>query len=60
MEIDVFSVFVIVVVVFAIILVLAGVKSVSQGTEYTIERFGRYTHTLTPGLHLIVPVVDRV
>ena len=57
---SVFSVFVVVVVIFAIFLVISGVKSVSQGTEYTIERFGRYTHTLTPGLHLIVPFIDRV
>ncbi|MDH3232846.1 MAG: paraslipin, partial [Alphaproteobacteria bacterium] len=57
---DVFSVFVIVVVVLAIVLVAAGVKSVSQGDEYTVERFGRYTRTLRPGLHLIVPIVDRI
>jgi regulator of protease activity HflC (stomatin/prohibitin superfamily) len=57
---DVFSVFVIVVVVLAIVLVGAGVKSVSQGEEYTVERFGRYTRTLKPGLHFIVPIFDRI
>jgi len=57
---DVFSVFVIVVVVLAIALIAAGVKSVSQGEEYTVERFGRYTRTLSPGLHLIVPIFDRI
>jgi len=57
---EVFSVFVIVVVVLAIVLVAAGVKSVSQGEEYTVERFGRYTRTLKPGLHVIVPIVDRI
>jgi len=57
---EVFSVFVIVVVVLAIVLVAAGVKSVSQGEEYTVERFGRYTRTLKPGLHLIVPLIDRI
>jgi regulator of protease activity HflC (stomatin/prohibitin superfamily) len=57
---DVFSVFVIVVVVLAIVLIAAGVKSVSQGEEYTVERFGRYTKTLKPGLHLIVPIIDRI
>ncbi|HUT50167.1 MAG TPA: SPFH domain-containing protein [Alphaproteobacteria bacterium] len=57
---EVFSVFVIVVVVLAIVLVAAGVKSVSQGEEYTVERFGRYTRTLKPGLHVIVPLVDRI
>ena len=28
---------------------------VPQGYEWTVERFGRYTHTLTPGLGFIVP-----
>ncbi|MEH6629986.1 MAG: SPFH domain-containing protein [Halopseudomonas aestusnigri] len=55
-----FSIFAIAVVVVAVILVLMGVKSVPQGTEITIERFGRYTKTLKPGLNLIVPIVDRV
>ena len=41
-----FSLFVIVVLVLAIVLVLMGVKSVDQGWEYTVERFGRYTKTL--------------
>lgn len=35
-------------------------KAVPQGREYTVERFGRYTRTLTPGLNLIVPLVDRI
>jgi regulator of protease activity HflC (stomatin/prohibitin superfamily) len=37
-----------------------GIKTVPQGLEYTLERFGRYARTLTPGLHLIVPFIDRV
>ncbi len=44
----------------AIVLVVAGVKTVSQGEEFTVERFGRYTKTLPPGLNLIVPLIDRV
>ena len=55
-----FAVFVIILVLLAVIFVSLGVKRVSQGNEFTVERFGRYTRTLTPGLHLIVPVVDRV
>ncbi|WP_020591004.1 SPFH domain-containing protein [Kiloniella laminariae] len=55
-----FSIFAIAAVVLAFILILMGVKSVPQGSEYTIERFGRYTRTLPPGLHLIIPVVDRI
>ncbi len=52
--------FVIAVVVLAIIIVILGVKRVPQGYEYTVERFGRYTKTLTPGLNLIMPVIDTV
>lgn len=36
------------------------VKAVPQGYHWTIERFGRYTKTLTPGLNFVVPFVDRV
>ena len=55
-----FGIFVLLVLILAIVLLMMGVKSVQQGTEWTIERFGRYTHTLKPGLNLIVPFVDRV
>ena len=55
-----FQEFVILLAVLAVALVFAGVKSVPQGMEYTVERFGRYTRTLRPGLNLIVPIVDRV
>ncbi len=48
------------VVVLAIVVVFMGVKQVPQGYEWTIERFGRYTHTLRPGLGMIVPFVDQV
>ena len=55
-----FSVFVVVVLAFAVALVFMGVKTVPQGFEFTVERFGRYTRTLAPGLHLIVPIIDRI
>ncbi len=55
-----FQEFVLLILVLAVVLVIMGVKSVPQGTEYTIERFGRYTRTLRPGLNLIVPVMDRI
>ncbi len=57
---DPFAVFLAVLVFFAIALIVMGVKSVPQGNEYTVERFGRYIGTLRPGLNLIVPVIDRV
>ena len=51
---------VIVLFVLAVLVVIAGVKTVPQGFDYTIERFGRYRRTLRPGLNFIVPFVDRV
>ncbi len=59
-EFGAFSVFVVAIVVLAVLLVATGVKSVPQGREWTVERFGRYTHTLRPGLNLIVPLIDRI
>jgi regulator of protease activity HflC (stomatin/prohibitin superfamily) len=55
-----FGIFTIVVGILAVIVVSLGAKRVPQGTEYTVERFGRYTKTLRPGLNLIVPVVDTI
>ncbi len=49
-----------VLLIFAVVLVFMSVKSVEQGMEYTVERFGRYTRTLSPGLNFITPVFDRV
>ena len=46
--------------ILAVLVVFAGVKTVPQGYNYTVERFGRYIRTLTPGLNLIIPVVDSV
>jgi regulator of protease activity HflC (stomatin/prohibitin superfamily) len=36
------------------------IKVVPQGSNYTVERFGRYTRTLQPGLHILTPFVERV
>jgi regulator of protease activity HflC (stomatin/prohibitin superfamily) len=47
-------------VVLVFLVLLMGIKTVSQGYNYTVERFGRYTKTLTPGLNLILPFIDRV
>ena len=55
-----FAPFVIGLAILAIILIFLGVKSVPQGMEYTVERFGRYTETMRPGLNLIIPIVDRI
>lgn len=45
---------------FAVSLVFMGVKSVPQGHEWTVERFGKYSRLLKPGLHLIIPFVDSI
>ncbi len=54
------EIFVGVLLLFAIITVLKGVRAVPQGYEWTVERFGRYTHTLTPGLGFIIPWIDSI
>ena len=54
------NVFVIFLIVLALFAISAGVKTVPQGMEYTVERFGKYTHTLKPGLNLIIPFVDSI
>ena len=48
------------ILVFAAILISMMVKSVPQGEEWTVERFGRYTKTLKPGLRFLVPIMDKV
>jgi regulator of protease activity HflC (stomatin/prohibitin superfamily) len=55
-----FDIVVIVLIVFAVIVLISAVKTVPQGFNYTVERFGRYTKTLKPGLNLIVPFIDRI
>ena len=60
MDITGFDIFVIVLVVLFILILLAGVKTVPQGYNFTIERFGAYKRTLKPGLSLIVPFIDRI
>ena len=57
---DGFTLVVLVLVGIALVSVLMSVKVVPQGREYTVERFGRYTHTLRPGLHVLMPFVDRI
>ena len=46
--------------VLLILVLFAGVKTVPQGHNFTIERFGRYTRTLKPGLNLIIPFIDAI
>ena len=46
--------------VLLVLVLFAGAKTVPQGYNYTVERFGRYTRTLKPGLNLIIPFVDGI
>jgi regulator of protease activity HflC (stomatin/prohibitin superfamily) len=55
-----FDIFAIILVLLVILTLFAGVKTVSQGYHWTIERFGKYTKTLEPGLNIIIPYFDRV
>ena len=49
-----------VLLVAGIVILFKTVRMVPQGYEWTVERFGKYTHTMTPGLHFLVPVVYGV
>jgi regulator of protease activity HflC (stomatin/prohibitin superfamily) len=55
-----FSIFTLVLLFVVVLTLFAGVKTVTQGYNWTIERFGKYTRTLQPGLNIIVPYFDRV
>ena len=54
------SVFSIVIVLLAIFVALSAIKIVPQGYEYTVERFGRYTRTLKPGITILMPFMEAV
>ncbi len=47
-------------VIFALWFISRAVRSVPQSEEWTVERFGKYTRTLSPGLHFIIPLIDKV
>jgi regulator of protease activity HflC (stomatin/prohibitin superfamily) len=55
-----FETFAILLIVLAVAALWSTVKMVPQGYTYTVENFGRYTRTLNPGLHILVPVMERV
>jgi len=55
-----FELFVLGFLVFAVVFLVMSVKPVPQGMEYTVERFGKYTATLTPGLNFITPIINNI
>jgi regulator of protease activity HflC (stomatin/prohibitin superfamily) len=54
------GIFVLVFLAVVVFFVLRSIRMVPQGFNYTVERFGKYTRTLYPGLGLITPFVDRI
>ena len=52
--------FAVVLLVFAVVFVFSVVKIVPQGRELTVERFGKYTKTLKPGISILIPFVERI
>jgi regulator of protease activity HflC (stomatin/prohibitin superfamily) len=55
-----FDVFVVALVLLVIVTIALGVRTVPQGYAYTVERFGRYSRSLSPGLGLIIPYVEGI
>ena len=51
---------VIVLIIVALVVTFSAVKIVPQGYEYTVERFGRYTRTLKPGITILAPFMEAV
>ncbi len=49
-----------VLVILALMVVMNSIRIVPQGQEFTVERFGRYTRTLKPGITILTPFVERV
>ena len=54
-----FFIFLVVMLVIVLAIIYRGVRTVPQGYQWTVERFGRYRVTLQPGLRLINPFTDQ-
>lgn len=50
----------IILIVLLLFIIIKSIVIVQQGYEYTVENFGRYTRTLEPGMHFLVPIVEQV
>ena len=57
---DTVLIWAVVAAVLGVTVVRKAVIIVYQGYEYTLERFGRYTTTLRPGFHFIIPFINRI
>ena len=56
----IFTGFTITILALSVALAYMSVQTIPQGMEFTVERFGRYTQTLRPGLHFIIPFIERI
>ncbi|MBC7655721.1 MAG: SPFH/Band 7/PHB domain protein [Frankiaceae bacterium] len=54
------SLLTLIVVLAGVIVLIKTVRMVPQGFEWTVERFGKYTHTMSPGLHFLMPIAQTV
>jgi regulator of protease activity HflC (stomatin/prohibitin superfamily) len=54
------AIFAIAFALFVIITLMAGIRQVPQGFNYTVERFRKYNRTLTPGLGVVIPYIETV
>ncbi len=50
----------IILIVLLAFIIFKSIVIVQQGYEYTVENFGRYTRTLEPGMHFLVPIIEQV
>ena len=55
-----FAIVWVLILVLVVVTVFAGLKTVTQGQVWTVERFGAYTRMLHPGLNFIIPFIDRI
>ncbi|MBN8648578.1 MAG: SPFH/Band 7/PHB domain protein [Caulobacterales bacterium] len=54
------TIFAIVLLVLGISFVASTIKIVPQGYQFTVERFGKFTRILPPGISFLVPFIDTV
>ena len=54
------EILIIIILLAGVIVLVKTVRMVPQGYEWTVERFGKYTHTMSPGLHFLMPVIQGV
>ena len=60
MQLSGFDLVVVAAVALVILTIALGVRTIPQGYNYTVERFGRYSRTLGAGLGLIIPYIERI